>query len=90
MSNTYTSTAIKSSLEYVDCLQVKSPGDGVLIWSEPTGKSKFLRVIGNGETVKYGSFPATIIDDGTEGGVASLLELLINKQDIVDRFPFCF
>ncbi|WP_414624558.1 hypothetical protein [Calothrix sp. CCY 0018] len=68
--HTYISTAIKSSLEYVDCLQVKSAAGGVLIWSEPTGKSKLLRVIGNGETVKPGYFPATINNDGNRNWVA--------------------
>ena len=61
---------IKSSLEYVDCLQVKSLAGGVLIGSEPTRKSKLLRVIGNGETVKPGYFPATINNDGNRNWVA--------------------
>ncbi len=68
--HTYTSTAIKSSLEYVDCLQVKSPAGSVLFWSEPTRKSKFLRVIANSETVKPGYFPATISNDGNRNWVA--------------------
>ncbi|MDY6897346.1 MAG: hypothetical protein SWZ49_04615 [Cyanobacteriota bacterium] len=67
--HTYTSTAIKSSLEYVDCLQVKSPAGGVLIWSESTLNSKLLRVIANGQTVKPGYFPATITNDGNRNWV---------------------
>ena len=58
----HTSTAIKNSLENVDCLRVKSSAGSVLIWSEPTRRSRLLRVIGNGKTVKPSYFPATISD----------------------------
>lgn len=68
--HTYTSTAIKASLKNVDCLQVKSSAGGVLIWSEPRRKSKLLRVISNGKTVKPGSFPAIINDNGNRNWVA--------------------
>ena len=68
--HTYTSTAIKRSLEYVDCLRVKSAAGGVLIWFEPTRQSQFLRVIANGETVKSGSFPATIVNRENRSWVA--------------------
>jgi len=68
--HTHSSTAIKSSLKHVDCLQIKSPAGGVLVWSEPTRKSKLLRVIGNAQTVKPGYFPATISNDGNRNWVA--------------------
>ncbi len=68
--HTYTSTAIKSSLEYVDCLQVKSPAGGVLIWSEATINSKLLGVINNGKKVKTGYFPASISNQNNRIWVA--------------------
>lgn len=67
--HTHTSTAIKSSLEYVDYLRFKSTTGTVLIWSEAINKSKLLRVIANDLTVKPGYLPATISNQNNRSWV---------------------
>lgn len=60
---THTSTAVKSSLENVDCLRVKSPtGNGLVIRAEPSVKARRVGVVANGSRVDPGSFPASIIE----------------------------
>lgn len=67
---THTSTAIKTSLDSVDCLQIKSPLGGVLVRSQVTGKSQLLGILSNGQTVKPSYFPATISNDNNRIWVA--------------------
>ena len=85
--HTYTTTAVKRSLEYVDCLRVKSKAGGVLIWLEPSRKSKLLRVIANGKSVKPGYFPATIINRENRNwvSVTSPIEGWISDGGFVDE-----
>lgn len=61
--HTYSSTAIQSSLENVDCLQVNSlTGTSLIIRSEPNVNSRALGSVRNGRRVRLDSFPANIIE----------------------------
>ncbi|BAY08299.1 SH3 domain-containing protein [Calothrix sp. NIES-2098] len=62
--HTYSSTAIKKSLNNVNCLRVYSSGTkkGLLIRSEPRTNSRLLGVVANGRTVRPDSFPASILE----------------------------
>jgi hypothetical protein len=69
--NTFTSTAIKSSLENVNCLRVNSAtSNGLFIRAEPRQNSKRLGMVANGKTVDPGSFPAVIIESNQLNWVA--------------------
>jgi hypothetical protein len=60
---THSSTAIKSSLTTVQCLQVNSPtGNGLIIRAEPTIKSKQIGIVANKQKVKVESFPVSIVE----------------------------
>jgi hypothetical protein len=60
---TFSSTAIKKSLENVNCLRVKtSTGNGLVIRAEPNDSSKQVGMIAEGGMVDPGSFPASIIE----------------------------
>jgi hypothetical protein len=60
--NTFTSTAIKTSWENVECLQVNSrTGKRLVIRSEPRENSRQLGTVSNGTKVNPGSFPASIV-----------------------------
>jgi Bacterial SH3 domain len=69
--HTYSSTAIKSSLQNVKCLRVNSPiGNGLVIRSEPRANSKQVGVVANGQTVALGGFPASVINTDGKNWVA--------------------
>lgn len=59
---TYISTAIRTDVDRVDCLQVNSDqGNGLVVRDEPTTVSQQLGVIANGNTINPGNFPALIV-----------------------------
>ena len=59
----FTSTAIKSSLQNVTCLQVNFPiGDGLLVRAEPRKNFVILGAITNNTMVEPTSFPAVVVE----------------------------
>lgn len=68
---THTSTAVKTSLENVNCLRVKPTiRNGLVIRAEPTINSKQVGFVANGATVEPGSFPASIIQTDGRNWIA--------------------
>ncbi|MFH7027773.1 MAG: hypothetical protein ACHBN1_20830 [Heteroscytonema crispum UTEX LB 1556] len=79
--HTYSSTAIKTSLENVKCLRVNSPiGNGLVIRSQPRANPKQVGVVANGRTVTLGGFPASIIN------ALLALRKLCNKSQVSMKF----
>jgi hypothetical protein len=69
--NTYSSTAIKKSLNNVNCLRVYSPTKKALvIWQEPKLNARKLGTVAYGRTVKPDSFPAAIVEVNGENWIA--------------------
>lgn len=60
--STFTSTAIRTDIETVDCLEVNSAqGNGLVVRDEPKTASQRLGVVVNGSTVHPRNFPALIV-----------------------------
>lgn len=69
--NTFTSTAVNTKLENVDCLRVNVPtGEDLRVRSEPSLKAKVIGFVRNGATVQPDSFPASIIQEDGRNWVA--------------------
>lgn len=69
--HTFSSTAIKRSLENVKCLRVKTPtGKGLVIRSQPNESSQQVGRVREGGIVNPGSFPASIVEVDGENWLA--------------------
>ncbi|BAY65040.1 hypothetical protein NIES22_51420 [Calothrix brevissima NIES-22] len=61
--HTYSSTAIKTSLQNVNCLRVDTYNkQGLVIREEPRQNSRSLGTVANGKTVRLDSYPASIVE----------------------------
>jgi hypothetical protein len=68
---TFSSTAIKRSLENVNCLRIQTTtGNGLVIRAEPNDSSKQVGMITEGGMVDPGSFPASIVEVDGQNWVA--------------------